>query len=365
VSASLRIRLWSAEELAHSRTSWNTLLQASAADPLFMSWEWQYLWWRHQAKPLEASLRLLGIYAPGDDLVGIAPFYAHEVRHRGIRLHRLELAGGNWRAGGGVFSEYLDVIAHRAYTESVLACVAEWLERNACWHDLALPCVRPESLARRLAREHLARRAYVREVDPIRCYRLLLPPRFDEYSRALDPHTRRRLLHQRGRLQAPRLERAAEEQVGGYLTELQDLGRLRWGSASEALHRFNLDFAAAQARAGRLRLSRLVSAGCTLSVMLDVLVDGVEYYLQSAFDPRLSRGISPGYLHFGYVIEDACREGLESLDLLAGYGQRRDYKRDLRADCSELVSCHVIRSPWLRALYEARGLLRRARESAA
>lgn len=360
MSTPLRIRLWSAGELARSCAPWNELLRHSAADPLFMSWEWQSLWWRHQAAALQASPQVLGVYGPGGDLVGIAPFYLHEVRHRGIRVHRLELAGACWRAEGGVVTEYLDVIAHRAYADAVLASLGEWLEGDACWHDLALPWVRPQSLARRLAREHLARHALVREVDPVRCYSVRLPGSFGEYTRRLRPGARRRLLHQRGKLRELRLERAAEEDVGGYLAQLRELGRRRWGRADEVLHGFNLDFAARQARIGQLRLSRLVAAGRTLSVMLNVRVGGDEYYLQSAFDPALARGISPGYLHFGFVIEEACREGLSSLDLLAGCGRHRDYKRDLLAECGELLCCHVVRRPWLRALHEAHGLLTRA-----
>ena len=60
-----------------------------------------------------------------------------------------------------------------------------------------------------------------------------------------------------------------------------------------------------------------------------------------------------GYLHFGYVIENACHDRLQTFDLLAGYGRERNYKRDLVGSFFLLRCCHVVRPPWLRALYRA------------
>ena len=296
-------------------------------------------------------MRLLALHDANGALVGLAPFYSHEVRARGIRLQRVEIIGVGWRSPGGVFSEYLDIIAHRAHADAVLESVARWLEHNRIWQDLVMPCVRPDSLARRLAHDHLARLGYVREVDAVRCYNLELSAEFDDYVRRLDPGTRRKLLHQRAKLREPRLDIASTGQIGEYLETLRVFERARWGRTDDRLYRFNLDFAVCQATAGRLRLTRLTSQGRTLSVMLNARVNGTEYYLQSAFDPALAHGISPGYLHFGYVIESACREGVRAFDLLGGYGRNRDYKRDLLGNRSMLTCCHVVRPSWLRVLY--------------
>lgn len=350
-SSSLRIETWTEEQFAQSRTSWNELLEASPADPLFMSWDWQHRWWRHHARFLAASLRLLALHDANGALVGLAPFYSHEVRARGMRLRRLELIGLGWRSSGGVFSEYLDIIAHRAHADGVLESVARWLAHDRLWQDLAMPCVRSDSLARRLAHDHLAQLGYVREVDAVRCYRVDLSAEFDDYVRRLDPGTRRKLFHQRAKLRDAHLELASEGDIGEFLATLRIFERARWGRTDDRLHQFNLDFAAWQAAAGRLRLTRLISGGRTLSIMLNTRVNGTEYYLQSAFDPELARGISPGYLHFGYVIESASREGVRAFDLLGGYGRSRDYKRDLLGKTSALTCCHVVRPAWLRTLF--------------
>jgi hypothetical protein len=358
----LRVRGWTLQDFEHSRLAWNSLLRDSDADPLFMCWEWQWHWWMHHAKSLRASLQLTGVYTTGGELVGIAPFYSHTARQRAIPLRRFELIGLEWRGVGGAFSEYLDVIARRDRADAVLAAVAHWLEQNGAWHDLAMPCLKPDSLAGRLARDYLSRFASVRHVDAIRAYEVRLPALFGEYVGRLRGSTRRKLLNQRSKLHDVQVETASVGQIGEYLETLRTLEALRWGKTSERLHRFNVDFAVSRARMGELRLTRLTAAGRTLSVMYDVRVNGTEYYLQSAFDPAHSHGLSLGYLHFGYAIEHACQDGVSRFDLLAGYGRERDYKQDLLANASTLVTCHVTRAPWLRALHRGYGLLRRGRE---
>ncbi|MBW8077118.1 MAG: GNAT family N-acetyltransferase [Gallionella sp.] len=89
--------------------------------------------------------------------------------------------------------------------------------------------------------------------------------------------------------------------------------------------------------------------------MFNLRSENCVYYLQSGFDLRKSEGISPGYLHFGYALEDACKEGAQYFDFLGGSGQNRDYKRDLLTENVALVTYHAARTPVLRTLYAAHG----------
>ena len=316
-----------------------------------MSWDWQWHWWSHHAGYVSGTLQLLALYASSGELVGLAPFYVRQVRWRGwVRLRRMEVLGHCWRDSDAVFSEYLDLIAAREHEQAVLEEVSRWLEA-AAWDDLVLPCLKPDSLARRLAHERLAAIAHVRDVDAAIAYSATLPATFATYVAALGSGTRRRLLNHRSKLRDPAIVEAGEHDIGACMDTLRAFESVRWGSKNERLYRFNRDFATSQARAGTLRLSRFVSAGGTLSVMYDVRLGRTEYYLQSAFDPQAPRGISPGYLHFGYHIERACAEGVTRFDLLAGRGRHRDYKPDLLTEGLLLVSCHIIRLNWLRMLY--------------
>lgn len=362
----LTTRVWDCEEFARSKEVWDGLLAASDADPLFMSWDWQWRWWRHHQAVLGADLRLVAVYSNAS-LVGLAPFYSRKALVRGV-LHprRMELIGTCWRTPRAAFSDYLDIIAVPEQREQVVETLVQWL-KCAQWEELVVCCTRRGSVADVLAQRFLSRIARVREVDPLSGWCAALPERFETYVERLDPEVRRRLFNQRRKLSNPVMRYANENEIGPFLDQLWRFSGDRWGEAGfwpECEH-FYRDVAACLSGRGQLRLSRLDTEAGPLSVMLNVLVDKRTYYLQSGFDLARSRGISPGYLHFGYAIEAACAEGAAQFDFLGGSGRHRDYKRDLLTENIPLVTYHAVRGAWARGLYAgyaawlwARGLVR-------
>jgi CelD/BcsL family acetyltransferase involved in cellulose biosynthesis len=350
----LRVRRWGEDEFAAAQDLWDELLARSDADPLFMSWAWQRCWWVHHGPALGAELQIAAVYSE-DRLVGLAPFYRHRVVvRRLLRPWRLELLGTAWRNSEAAFSDYLDVLADRAARERVLQALTEWLEAEQ-WDEIALCCLRRGGTADVLAAAYLPRIAGVREVDPLSGWRAPLPARFDDYLRRLSPEVRRKVFNQRRKLDQPRLEYAPEADVDGFLDQLWVFSAVRWGGGAPRpeFQGFYRDFARYAAQAGQLRLSRMETAQGPLSVMFNIRSWNCVYYLQSGFDLRKSDGISPGYLHFGYALEDACKEGAQYFDFLGGSGQNRDYKRDLLTENVALVTYHAARSVSLRSLHGA------------
>ena len=352
----LRVRTWSEAEFASSKYAWDRLLASADADPLFMSWDWQWRWWSHHAKVLDASLRLVAFYA-GEALVGLAPFYSRTVIvRRFFTSRRMEILGIAWRDPRAVFSDYLDLIAARGHERAVLEALADWLAAETDWQELVLCCTKRDGLACRLASLHLSRLAYVREVDPLTAWRARLPAHFDDYLERLDAKIRRKLFHQRRKLARPQIQYATAADIPEFLGLLGKYSAARWGGAAPRgdLHgAFHLDIAQVLERSGELRLSRLVTEEGARSVMYNVRKQDTVYYIQSAFDPEGSRGLSLGTLHFGYAIEAACREGAVQFDFLAGPGKHRDYKQDFLTDCVPVVSYHAVRGGLARAAYAA------------
>jgi CelD/BcsL family acetyltransferase involved in cellulose biosynthesis len=364
---SVRLRLWSEAEFASSREPWQALLAASSADPLFMSWDWQWRWWKHHWRLLSAQPRILAAYAEDDSLVGIVPLYAQRVRHRGlIGAWRLQLLGGSWRDGRPAFSEYLDFIVAAHAGPAFFDALAQWFRAEREWDDLVLPNVLPNSHAARFAREFLSSGALIRSVDPLVAHRLRLPASFEAYTAGLASGVRRRLLNQRRKIGQPELILAGPGEIAEDLRALRAFKAERWRRTHcpEFLD-FHLEFAAAMAELGCLRLSRLVAGGQTLSVLYDIRAGGAEYYLESGFDANSATGLTPGYLHLGYAIESACADGLERFDLLGGHGRHRAYKRDLCPEEATLFCYQVVRAPLLRALYGVHGLLEQLKSGAA
>lgn len=356
VETPLTIRFWTEEEFSRAQVQWDSLLRTSAADPLFMSWDWQWRWWAHHRRTLGAELCLVALYSDAQ-LVGLAPFYTHRAVVRRI-LHpvRMELIGTAWRDARAAFSDYLDIVAMQAFRCRVVTRLVEWL-RECSWDELVLCCTRPDGVAAELAERHLSSIARVRRVDPLTGWCAQLPERFENYLARLSPEVRRRLFNQRRKLEEPTLKYAREREVKDYLALLWRYAERRWGKGgpSEAYVSFYQDIAGHLVRDGRLRLSRLDTQKGTLSVMFSVLAGNCVYYLQSGFDQVRSRGISPGYLHFGYAIEAACAERSHRFDFLGGSGRHRDYKRDLLTENIPLMTYHAVRSAWARGLYAAYG----------
>ncbi len=363
-STGLRVRLWSESEFSQAKRTWDGLLAASSADPLFMGWDWQSRWWAHHRGYLGAQLRLAAVYA-NNELVGIGPFYRRRVVvRRVLRVRRLELIGIAWRDPRAVYSDYLDVIATLGREAQVVAALVDWLAADSGWDELVLCCMRPIGPGALLAKAAHRRLGLVREVDPIVGWRAPLPARFDEYLAGLDGNVRRRLYHQRRKLDEPRMQEAEPSEVTEWLDLLARYVTARWGAnpGRDALQNaFHRDAAVEFARRGELRLSRLVVAERPLSVLYAVRKADTVYYLQSAFSPDGPHGVSPGYLHFGYAIESACREGASYFDFLAGRGRRRDYKPELLTERVPVANYHILRRRFTRWAYTLHGWVDRAR----
>jgi CelD/BcsL family acetyltransferase involved in cellulose biosynthesis len=358
----LQTRWLDEAEFARLRGPWQRLLASSDADPLFMSWDWQWLWWQHHHAMLGARLRLLALYAE-DDLVALAPMYEHKARLRGIPIRRLEIIGLAWHHSEAFFSEYLDFIVDRGIAAAATECLGKAIE-GLRWDELVIGNVQADSLAIAVLRK-CAAAAAARPEEALASYRISLASGFETFTNSLSSSARRRLLHHRERLVNPSLVRMTQAQVGATLEHLAELKKVRWRdryAQSPVLRAFERAVAQSFASRGQLQLTALRSDGQVLGIMYNIRVGTTEYYLQSAFDPTLARGLTPGYLHFGYVMEAAAAEGVTCFDLLAGQGLVGDYKRQLSADVVPVQTYRAVRPVWLRALYEARRRWRASRE---
>jgi hypothetical protein len=352
--SAITVRPWSEDEFATGQTLWSELLVRSDANPLFMSWDWQWRWWEHHRGALGGRLHVLAVHTEEGELIGLAPFYSRTTRVGGvIPITRLEFLGSAWRDDRAAFSEYLDLIVDRARISDAAGAIVDWLRAARFWQDAVFACVRSSSVAARLATEQLSALAHVREADPFEAHCIALPASAAVYARGLSPAVRRKTYGQRRRIEPVSVSPVTESTLEAAFQRLDAYTARRWTRQvlSTPSRRFRADFAQAMARRQALQMTELASAGDPQSVMYNVRLGSTEYYLQSGFNLERSRGVSLGYLHFGYAIELACAAGVQRLDLLGGVGLHRDYKRDFGTQRERLASLHIIRSPWLRALY--------------
>jgi hypothetical protein len=353
------VRVWNEAEFQHSEAQWQNLLHRSIADPLFMSWSWQWSWWLHHASLLKSKLWLLAAYSLEGELVGLAPLHLRRAAHRKpLSAMRLETIGSTWRHQAGAYSEYLDFVVDTRFENAFIEALADVVLRDHRWSDLIIANCKKDGVAARFVRKYLDSTCYVREADPVVAQLTVLPESFAHYVKALRPGVRRKLWNQRTRLANPQLTAVSPDRLGGIFDQLNDFHLRRWGARLfvGSFRAFHLDFARQCAERGLLRMSALNVAGNPVSVIYNVRIGATEYNIQSGFDSTVS-GISPGYLHFGFCMEEACGGGVKDFDFLAGDGRSRDYKRDFITQKTELLTFQCIRTrplAWLYKKYDRR-----------
>jgi len=353
----LTLRRWSVAEWLDNEPVWRRLLARSNADALFLSWEWQTLWWQCFGGGLSAALDIMAFHR-GSELVGIAALYRRRVVRRGlVPTNSVQLIGLSWRDPGPMISEYLDVVAAVEETDAVRRACAQVLMQDGTWTEwvIGLTAAGTEwsaALSGLGARE----RPYVRHVDGMVSYQADLSRGFAAYLRSLGRSTRRSVWSLRRRLAAQgqvRFELLEPEQIDSGFNDLNRLHQLRWQrpAFTGAALQFHSRLARGLTSRGELALSRLRVGGEVVSVLYDIRKGARQYNISLGFNPAFSSKMSLGLVHLGYALEAAADGHVHTYDFLGGSGQRSDYKRHLSQTHSTLSCVQVLRGHLLPSLY--------------
>ena len=348
------LREWSEEEFESSREPWGALLKQSAADLLFMGWEWQHGWWKHFARRLGLRLRLVALYDHEGALAGLAPFHQHRAQlASGLNVIRLEPIGDTWRDTTTMRSEYLSMIVREDVADEAARKLWGHLRDASDWDELVVQDWNSKAPGDSALDEVIGARCLVSDLtEPLldETRFISLERGFEHYTKQLSGNARRSLLNQRNYLESLgdlRIEYASPDQVPEYFCDLNRLHALRWGEdvfTGERLA-FHTELATRLADQALLRFSRLSIDGEVLSVLYHLRGGMREYNLQMGFNDRFhANRISLGLLHLGYAIEIAAHEGILAVDLLAGSGKQGLFKQRFAPQSHQLARRRYARS---------------------
>lgn len=354
----VRVVPWTVDDFLNGRAEWQRLLATTEADPLFLSWDWQSLWWQLFGAARRRELAILAAYRSGE-LVGIAPFYRkRETRLGLIPVQSLQVIGLSWRDPDDLVSEYLDILATEHDYACVRTAVLDFIEANEKHSELVIGATdRRRGWADALRqRQEAAQAGTLREIDGATSYQADLSSGFENYLRSLGGSTRRSLWHLRKRLEElgpVSLASASADEIEQALHELNRLHATRWGEPvfNGPRWQFHLNFARGAAARGQLCLSRLTVGQQTVCMLYDVRIGKRQYNIQMGFDPKFAPDLSLGLLHLGYAMEAAADAGVTGYDFLAGQGRATDYKRHLSQATRSLTTVQYVRGPILSRLY--------------
>ncbi len=331
-----------------TREEWDELLARSASNIVFMTWQWQSVWWRHFGAQEECRLHLLVVRDEKGALTGVAPLFitseplpppkaykqgALRPKGEGAPLRIVRIVGGIDVA------DYLDVIAPHNRMENVWSVVLDYLvEQRVEWDVIdfhSLPQFSPshQILPRLAAERGLDFRVFPEDVSPV----ISLPDDWEAYLMSLRKKDRHEL-----RRKVRKLE--GRDDVKWYLVTPTDAGALhiametfldlhrksdteKAGFMDDKMANYFLDMAASLAATGWLDLAILEVDNQPASAYLSFVFNGRVYLYNSGYDPRFA-SYSAGVALLAYRIHKAILQGCRYFDFLRG---DESYKYDFGA----------------------------------
>jgi CelD/BcsL family acetyltransferase involved in cellulose biosynthesis len=316
---------------------WEALELSAGTSSIFVSWNWQFLWWKHYGG--NGSLRVL-VAMKSDAVVGILPLYVQRARsHHILPIRVLRLVG----TGGDTAPDHLDPLIHPAFLEAVAlefaSCLCDTLRD---WDVLLLSDLAPDRPLVQALQEVFAAQGRALHVEtPSRIPFGHLPLTWDLYLASLSSSRRQAIRQSRKKFETAVGGRFYQCTDNTKLTQifqrLSELHRMRWEGrskhhsfASPRYLAFHQALVETLGLTGQLRLYCLEVAERVIAVLYCYRYKNTLCYFQSGFDPSLS-DISPGQVLIAYVIENAIAEGCDIFDMLKGdYGHKRHFVKESR-----------------------------------
>jgi len=319
------VRVSDFDDLVPYAADWDRL----AAGHPFRSWAWVSTWWRHYGIGSSGgSTRCLCVLVLLDRSgrpAGIGPWYLDWSPIWGRVLRFL--------GSGEVCGEYLGVLAEPGAEEGVAVAMAAWLAEAEAeedrWDLAELTSVDAEDFTTSLLLDALRGRgleAHSR-LGPD-CWRLRLPPTWDEYLATLSSHRRKKIrCAEKHWLANGRAEfhlvRTPEElpRAQAILIDLHQRRRQALGEtgafASTRFAAFHRDVMAPMLANGQLMLSWIEIAGRPVAAEYSFNSGGVVYFYQAGWDPESSH-VAPGNLARIAGLRHAIAQGCGAFDFLRG-----------------------------------------------
>ncbi len=349
----------STESFTTLQAEWNRLLQRSATDTLFLTWEWQRAWWEIFGQDKE--LVLITNRDESDQLTAIVPLFGQDTlvdpdaALPEISIENPEAASGAnllrtmHFVGGSEVSDYLDIISPRENNHAACAYLLDSLAEREDWQILDLRNIPSASPTVASLIEQASLRGWQVEAAPEDvCPILELPGSWDDFLATRLDKKRRHELRRKMR-RAERETDVGWDWIGGHdfddgvqvfleLHRASDPEKSAFMSAR--MESFFRKIAHVAQEQGWLRLAILRFDGHPVASYLCFDYHSERLVYNSGFDVSTYGQLSPGIVLLGYLVEDAIRSRCSRVDFLQG---NERYKYDLGAIDSQVTRVLVHR----------------------
>lgn len=328
------------EQLSEYGQQWNTLLQNSDTNVVFLTYEYCRSWWEVYGQNSE----LLVLLAKKDsEIVGIAPLAISTRNRLGCRTRVVEFLASSR-------SDYSDFIVG-ANKESVPDAFYNYLwSISNRWDVIRLRQIPQKSTTIQLSREQLGRSGKSFRVQPAsHCPTILLKEHTDEVlKRIKKDKTMRKRINRLKRLGDLTFGHAESVEEGlSYLDIFFQQHINRWESTVTPSFFYSNE----PREFYRKLIQRLTPQGWMRLGYLKLDEDCIAFYFayeyngslstqRPSYDPLYAR-YSPSRIHIHYAVDYCIERGLKEFDLLAGL---EDYKAELANAINYTRSIYIYKS---------------------
>lgn len=313
--------------LAGLSREWNALLRASAANSVFLTWEWAAAW-LDVVHPTP-RLAVITVRDAGGELLGIAPFYHAPMRFLRVAPIRALRVLGDQFSG----SEYPDLILRKGAEDPAIAAIVQALREQVKWDCLWIKNASGQSGVESRFEALCHRGGFPFHRRPCSFAVEQLPESYEAYLATLSGNARSSMRRQAKALRALgslTLVRCDDgRQTPAMLDTLYRLHNLRWNAVGQKgsferkplMRAFYDAFASVALRNDWLALYVLELDGKPLAAQYGYVYDGVYGQMQEGFDPDAPEGA--GNVLRAMAIEDLICRGVRTYDFLGGFTEHK------------------------------------------
>lgn len=350
----LSFTVWDEKQFVKNKNNWEQLLANSDCDPLFLSWQWQYAWWKNCGGQ-NPVLQIIAVYK-AQQLIALAPFFTHEKTIKSLfKVKQLQFIGCSYEIGDAVRSDNLDFIVNRNGDHQAIGETIKLALISINWDQLIVDGVSRQSHVFHLIKSFKKRKS-IQVLARTPNYIVRFTDSFDNFCRALKKKVRQKtILHRRFIEQDLDYRIVDNNDTERFFNDLNQLKMARWNKNVYQNNRlkFQLCFLdlCKETKAISLFSSTMRIENETQSAFYGFIAGEQIYFLQYAFNPEFNSKLSLGFLHLGYVIESGYQRQLNQLQLLPGGGQNDAYKQHLANKIQPQLTIRVLSSSWLQGLH--------------
>ena len=354
------------EEFFNLQEEWNSLLEVSENDNIFLRWEWLYNWWLVYGKGLN-ELFIITVREK-DTLLGIAPLHITR-RVKGF-IREIKFIGSNI-----VASEYLDFILRKERKEDTLGEIISFLKKNSdLWDLMNFADIPSQSKSVEIIGSFFFENGIRIASNYNTCYYIDLKNGWESVYDCFAPELKNTIKRKTRKLlkfgDTDFYEVRIEDNLKDYFEKFLGLNELRMemkGIRSPFLDRdfqkFHWLILKTLYPKGMARLFFL-KIGDNYVASLYILYYKKKYlFYQSGFDPAW-KWLSPGTLLFEHVVRQAHDEVSSEFDLLRGDEMYKSlWTKDKRTNILITIYNQSAKGWLLRKIEVTRNYLRKPKAS--